>query len=203
MNKKWKVKDHYFMKAKKENRLARSSYKLEEIDVKFKIIESGNKVLDIGYYPGSWVQYALSRVGKSGLIIGIDIRAVNKELLCHSNIKLFKKNICDIKSLQDIEVNAPLDVVMSDMAPNTVGIKSVDQAKSLSLTESVFNILPKLLKMNGNLIIKFFDSQEIQNFLKNKRKSFLNFKLFRPKATRSRSKEIFLVGKNYSESIYS
>ena len=197
MNMKWKVKDYYFIKAKKENRLARSSYKLEEIDKKFRVIRPGDKVLDIGYFPGSWTQYALSKVGKSGLLVGIDIKQVNNSLLHYENIKLFKKDIFELKHLEDVGLNSHLDVVISDMAPNTVGIRSIDQAKSLNLAEAIFNILPKFLKMSGNLVIKFFDSHETQSFLKSKKESFSSLKFFRPKSTRPGSKELFFIGKNY------
>ncbi len=197
MNAKWKVKDHYFLKAKKENRLARSSYKLEEIDKKFRVIRPGDKVLDIGYFPGSWTQYALSKVGKSGLLVGIDIKPVNNDLLRCENIKLFEKDIFELNNLEDIGLNSHFNVVVSDMAPNTVGVRSVDQAKSFNLTEAIFDILPKFLKMSGNLVIKFFDSHETQSFLKSQKGFFSSLKFFRPKSTRPRSKELFFIGKNY------
>ena len=96
---KFKVKDHYFKKAKKENFLARSVYKLEEIDAKHRVLKKGDKVLDLGYYPGSWIQYSAQKVGESGKIVGVDIQEINPKLNLLNNVKLFQKSIFDIKSL--------------------------------------------------------------------------------------------------------
>ncbi len=193
----WKVRDHYFKKAKRENYLARSVYKLEEIDKKFRIIRPSDRVLDLGYFPGSWIQYTHLKVGDFGLVVGVDIKAVNKKLLHHKGIKLFEKSIFEIKKLQDVGEDAPFDVIVSDMAPSTTGIRSLDQDRSLNLTESVFHTLPLFLKEDGNFVIKVFDSHQTQVFLKDQKKFFRDFKFFRPKSTRSVSKEFFAIGRGY------
>lgn len=193
----FKVKDYYFNKAKKENFLARSIYKLEEIDQKFKVIKAGDRVVDLGYFPGSWVQYTSAKVKSEGTIVGIDIKPVNKKLLSLKNVKLFEKSIFDVNEVSDLDESDLFDVLLSDMAPNTTGIKSVDQARSLALIEKIFEILPIFLKPNGNMVLKVFDSHEAQVYLKEQKKNFKEFNFLEPKSTRSVSKEFFVIGKGF------
>jgi 23S rRNA (uridine2552-2'-O)-methyltransferase len=193
----WKVKDHYYKKAKKENFLARSIYKLEEIDKKYRILKKGDSVLDLGYYPGSWVQYTTTVVGTSGKVLGIDIQPVNKPLLKHKNVQLFEKSIFDIEGPEDLNSESHFDVILSDMAPKTTGIKSVDQDRSLELVESVFGLLPKVLKKDGTVVVKVFESNDAQVFLRGQRKRFKTLNFLKPKSTRSVSKEFFVIGKGY------
>ena len=193
----FKVKDHYFKKAKKENYFARSIYKLEEIDQKYKVLRKNDTVLDLGYHPGSWMQYTSQRVGDQGKVVGIDIKEINTKIQALSNVTVFKKDINDVKDLSDLGVSGKFDVVVSDMAPNTTGIKSVDQARSLNLVEMVFYNLPTFLKENGNFVIKVFDSHDAQEFLKKQKTVFKNFYFLKPKSTRSISKEFFVIGIGY------
>lgn len=193
----FKVKDHYFNKAKQENYLARSIYKLEEIDEKYKILKPGMKVVDLGYYPGSWIQYTSKVIGDEGLVIGIDIQEVNKKLSGVKNVRVYQKDIFDIQDLSQLGVSEGFDAVLSDMAPSTTGIKSLDQDRSLNLVESVFGLLPRFLKPGGNFVIKVFDSQHAQNYLKEQKNLFKEFSYLKPKSTRSVSKEFFVIGKNF------
>lgn len=193
----FKVKDHYFNKAKQENYLARSIYKLEEIDERYKILKPGMLVVDFGYHPGSWIQYTSKIIGDEGRVVGIDIRDLNKKLTGIKNVRVYQKDIFDIQDLKQLDVDSQFDVVLSDMAPNTTGVKSVDQARSLNLVESVFGLLPKFLKPGGNFVIKVFDSQDAQEYLKNQKNLFKEFHYLKPKSTRSISKEFFVIGKNF------
>jgi 23S rRNA (uridine2552-2'-O)-methyltransferase len=193
----FKVRDHYFEKAKKENYLARSIYKLEEIDKKYKVLNVGDHVLDLGYFPGSWIQYTAKKVGGKGKVVGIDIQAVNTKLEALDNVTVFEKDINDVKTIEELGVDKQFDVVVSDMAPSTTGIKSVDQIRSLNLVEMVFYHLPMTLKNNGNVVIKVFDGHEAQMFLKEQKKNFKSFQYLKPKSTRSVSKEFFVIGLGY------
>lgn len=193
----FKVKDHYFHKAKSENFLARSVYKLEEIDAKYGILKPGMQVVDFGYHPGSWIQYTSKAIGDQGRVVGIDVREVNKKLTGMKNVRVYQKDIFDIQDLSQLDVEDKFDVVLSDMAPNTTGIKSVDQDRSLNLVESVFGLLPKFLRPGGNFVIKVFDSQHAQNYLKSQKNLFSEFHYLKPKSTRSVSKEFFVIGKNF------
>jgi 23S rRNA (uridine2552-2'-O)-methyltransferase len=200
----FKVKDHYFNKAKSENYLARSIYKLEEIDKKFNLLIKAQRVLDLGYYPGSWTQYIAETFQKraiDGKVVGIDIQEVNENLQSNNMIELFQMDIFSpsFKSwIGDKIIKEGLfDVILSDMAPKTTGVKSVDQLRSLELVESVFDLLPMVLAANGNFVIKVFESQQAQDFLKSMRYNFEKTNMFRPKATRTVSKEFFYIGTNY------
>lgn len=193
----FKVKDHYFNKAKSENFMARSVYKLEEIDEKYRILRPGMLVVDFGYHPGSWVQYTSRIIGDQGRVVGIDVREVNKKLSGVKNVRVYQKDIFDIHDLKQLDVESQFDVVLSDMAPNTTGIKSLDQDRSLNLVESVFGLLPKFLKPGGNFVIKVFDSQNAQDYLKEQKNLFNEFHFLKPKSTRSISKEFFVIGKSF------
>ena len=193
----FKVKDHYYNKAKKKNYLARSIFKLEEIDHKFGLLEKTDSVVDLGYYPGSWIQYASKIINDNGTVVGVDIQEVNNKISSLKNVKLFCKDVFSIASPEDLGVHDKFDVVLSDMAPKTCGIKEVDQARSLELVEKVFSLLPTMLKEGGNLVIKVFDSHDAQEYLAENRKHFELFKNFKPKSTRSVSKEFFVIGKGY------
>lgn len=193
----FKVKDHYFKKAKKEQFFARSIYKLEEIDKKYSVLNKGDIVLDLGYFPGSWAQYTSKVVGKSGLVVGSDIQPINEKLLKLDNIKLFEKDVFNIDGPEDLELDKAFDCVLSDMAPKTTGIKDVDQARSLDLVEKTFSLLPKVLKVGGNFVIKVFDGHDAQVYLKSQKDRFGQFKYLKPKSTRSVSKEFFVIGKDF------
>jgi 23S rRNA (uridine2552-2'-O)-methyltransferase len=193
----FKVKDHYFNKAKKDNFLARSVYKLEEIDNKYKIINKGDTVLDLGYHPGSWMQYTSRKIGDEGKVVGIDIRDINPQIEVLKNATVFQKDINDVQSIEELGVSEKFDAVVSDMAPNTTGIKSVDQMRSLQLVEMVFYHLPNFLNNGGNFVIKVFDSHDAQMFLKAQRKLFKTYNFLKPKSTRSVSKEFFVIGTGF------
>ena len=193
----FKVKDHFFHKAKKENFLARSVYKLEEIDERFKIIKKDDQIIDLGYHPGSWIQYTAEKIGKNGLVVGSDIKEINNKLLNLPNVRLFQKDVFTIENMLELGVSDQFDVVLSDMAPNTTGIQSVDQIRSLNLVEMVFSLLPRFLKPGGNLVIKVFESNDAQVFLRTQKKHFEELHNLRPKSVRSVSKEYFVIGKNF------
>lgn len=193
----FKVKDYYYKKAKKENFLARSIYKLEEIDDKYKVIRKNDSIMDMGYFPGSWIQYTSKKVGADGKVIGVDIKPVNKTLMREPNVTVFEKDIFDVQELSEIGMDGKFDVIVSDMAPNTTGIRSVDQDRSLNLVEMVFYLAPKFLRHGGNIVIKVFDSNKAQMYLKEQRKLFNEFHFLKPKSTRSVSKEFFVIGKGF------
>lgn len=193
----FKVKDHYFKKAKQEKYLARSIYKLKEIDDKFSVLKKSDNVLDLGYFPGSWIQYTCEKIGDKGTVVGIDIKPINKMLTGIKNVKLIESDYLEYSEWNSLVPDGKFDVVLSDMAPNTTGIKDVDQMRSLGLVEKIIYELPVFLKSNGHLVFKVFDSNDAQMEIKNLRKIFTQVKIFRPDSTRSVSKEIFVIAKGY------
>ncbi len=193
----FKVKDYYFKKAKKENYLARSIYKLEEIDERFKILKKGDLVVDLGYHPGSWIQYTSDVIGNEGQVVGLDLKEINQKLFRLKNVSLFKTDFFELKSLEELGLTQKVDVLLSDMAPNTTGVKSVDQARSLNLVEGIFGILPLFLKYNGKMVVKLFESQMAQDFLRKQKSLFNELHFLRPQGTRTVSKEYFAIGLGY------
>ena len=195
----FKVHDYYFKKAKAEKFLARSVYKLEEIDQRFKILRKQDQVLDLGYYPGSWIQYTSRVIGSQGQILGVDLQEVNKELAALKNVKVIQEDVFNLteEQVRPLVKRFPVDVVLSDMAPKTSGIRSVDQDRSLELVQKIFALLPQFLKKSGNIVIKVFAGQDAQDYLREQKKQFADWHYLRPASTRSCSKEFFVIGKGY------
>jgi 23S rRNA (uridine2552-2'-O)-methyltransferase len=194
----FKVYDHFYKKAKQEQFLARSVYKLEEIDQKFGLLKDKLKVLDIGYFPGSWTQYCLKKIKNIDAIFrGVDVSPVQDSLLVDQRLKLYEQSIYDLNSLAQVEVEEKFDLIISDMAPKTTGIKHVDQLKSLSLVEDLVYKFPFFLQEGGDVVFKIFDGHDAQNFIKQLNASFEKVQKLKPKSTRKTSKEFYVIGKRY------
>jgi 23S rRNA (uridine2552-2'-O)-methyltransferase len=187
-------KDHYFKKAKQQNYAARSVFKLEEIDKKFKILQPNQVILDLGASPGSWSQYCSQKVGTGGRILGVDLKPVTAKL---SNAVFIQADLRDL-NLEETFINEgfhpPFDLVISDMAPNTTGIKLTDQARSFDLCELALQISQKFLKRDGHFICKLFHSDDFSSLRELIKQDFHRFEAVKPDSTRKISKEIFLIG---------
>jgi 23S rRNA (uridine2552-2'-O)-methyltransferase len=187
-------RDHYFRKAKKENFVARSVFKLEEIDKKFKLFKAGQSVLDLGATPGSWSQYASQKVGAQGRILAIDLNPLEVKL---KNVDFYQADIHDFdfeKYFLEQSLEPHFDAVISDMAPKTTGIRMTDQARSFELCEMAFAAAQKYLKKNGFFICKLFHSDDFTQMRELIKKDFHKFEAVKPDSTRKISKEIFLIG---------
>jgi len=187
-------KDHYFKKAKEQNFAARSVFKLEEIDQKFKIIHLKQKILDLGASPGSWSQYCSKKVGPEGRILGIDLSPVEVKL---PNAVFIQADLRDLNLAETIQQNgfAPIfDVIVSDMAPKTTGIRMTDQARSFELCELALNLSKQYLKKDGTFVCKLFHSDDFTTLRDLIKKDYQRFEAVKPDSTRKISKEIFLVG---------
>lgn len=187
-------RDHYFKKAKEQNFAARSVFKLEEIDQKFKIIHPNQKILDLGCSPGSWSQYCSKKVGPNGRILGIDLTEMKIKL---NNAVFIQADLRDLNLADTIQQNGfdPIfDIVLSDMAPKTTGIRSTDQARSYELCELAFNLALKYLKKDGHFVCKLFHSDDFTKLRDLIKSEFQRFEAVKPDSTRKISKEIFLVG---------
>lgn len=182
--------DLYSQKAKKEGYAARSVYKLKEIDEKYKIFKKKQNILDLGAFPGSWSQYALEKVGKKGLVVGIDIKNIEKSF--SDNFIFFHQSILDPEL--SLDQYAPFDCVISDMAPNTSGIKDKDVYESIELSTMAAEVAAKLMKPQGIFVCKVFQGEEIDLFFKNMKSIFKKTKTVKPLAVRKTSKEIYLIG---------
>jgi 23S rRNA (uridine2552-2'-O)-methyltransferase len=187
-------KDHFYHKAKEENFAARSIYKLEEIDQKYRVVKAGMQVLDLGAAPGSWSQYLSSKVGEKGRVLGVDLVPVGLTL---PNAVFIHADLRDL-NLEKIFIEnqfvPPFDGVFSDMAPRTTGIRVTDQARSMELCELALSIADRFLKPGGNFVCKFFHSDDFTELKKQIDARFGKVEVLRPKSTRKESKEIFLIG---------
>jgi 23S rRNA (uridine2552-2'-O)-methyltransferase len=184
--------DHYARRARKEQWLARSVYKLEEIDRKYTLMRPGHRVLDLGCYPGSWSQYCLRRVGPKGDVVGVDLKEPDR--LSASNFRFIQADILDV----DVEwlkcEIGPRDAVISDLAPQTSGIRVADVTRSLRLAEVAHRVALALLRKDGNFLCKIFEGAEIQVFRKEVFRHFRQGRTLRPAAVRKASREVYLLG---------
>jgi 23S rRNA (uridine2552-2'-O)-methyltransferase len=190
----YKPNDFYARKAKQENFAARSVYKLEAIDQKFKLLKQGQELLDLGCSPGSWSQYASQKIGSKGKIMGIDLTEMKIAL---PNAIFIQGDILTgsvSKWLLEAGFQTQLDGVISDMAPNTTGVKITDQSRSLALCEMAFSVATQHLRKGGYFICKIFDGPDVQQFREGIRPYFGKLSLLKPESTRKESKEFFIIG---------
>jgi 23S rRNA (uridine2552-2'-O)-methyltransferase len=185
--------DKYFKRAKKENYAARSVYKLKEMDKRFGLFKKGQTVLDLGAAPGSWTQFAGECVGPEGHVLGVDIQTTKHTF--PDNITFLQADVFSDSPelLEAMAPHAPFDLVISDMAPKTTGIKFADQANSLELCERAFEVAAKRLKKGGHFAVKIFEGGETKEYADSLRPYFGKVKYFKPYSSRSESKEIFIV----------
>ena len=194
MNKKKQWQDHYTRQAKKENFPARSVYKLQEIQQKHRLIKKGDKILDLGCSPGSWLQYAAKLTGDKGRVIGIDLKPA--KIQAAPNIEIITG---DVFELDTGSLGSDFNVVMSDMAPATTGHKAVDAARSAGLCEAALEIARSVLRPGGAFVCKIFQGPDFNQFVDSVRASFDKQKVFKPKSSRKASKEIFVIGIGFKE----
>ncbi|OFZ78735.1 MAG: 50S rRNA methyltransferase [Bdellovibrionales bacterium RIFOXYD1_FULL_53_11] len=187
-------RDYFFKKAKKENYAARSVYKLEELDERFKIIRPGMKILDLGAAPGSWSQYCSKKTGAGGVIMGIDLQRIELTL---PNAVFVQADLlsADLPAIMSVHsITPPFDLVLSDMAPKTTGFRDADQARSLELCELALSLALRHLRGGGGFVCKLFHSGGFEGLRNRIKHSFNRVEVLRPKSTRKESKEIFLAG---------
>lgn len=184
--------DHFSRQAKKENFPARSVYKLKEIQHKYRLIKKGDKILDLGCYPGSWLLYAAELTGKEGLVVGVDRKPVSINIPSH--VKIYT---CDILSIEDEflqSMGKDFNVVISDMAPPTTGNKFVDAARSSDLSRAALSVARKVLTPGGSFLRKIFQGEDFKTFSDLVKSIFNKHKIFKPQSSRKASREIYIIG---------
>lgn len=191
-------RDHYFLKAKRENYPARSVYKLREIDNRFKVFKKGMKVLDLGAAPGSWSLGAAERVGEQGCVLSCDIQTT--DTVFPRNIHFHQEDVFNRSAEFEAMLAqwAPFDVVMSDMAPQTTGTRFTDQARSLDLCLEAFEVARLYLAPGGAFIVKIFMGPDVMELVKPMRTVFSRVTSFKPQSSRAESKETFYVGLGFT-----
>lgn len=194
-SKRWLVEhfnDKYVKEAKKNKLRSRSWFKLAEIDQKNKLFQSGMHILDLGASPGGWSQYAISKIGKKGRVIAFDILPMSKII----GVDFFQIDFCNKKKLQlmlNNFSNINFDLIMSDMAPNITGYSFIDMPRIIEICNIALKISNCLLSRNGILLLKSFQGEGFNDFFSQMKIFFSKIKIFKPKASRARSREIFIL----------
>lgn len=194
----FKRHDHFYYKARHLGFVARSIFKLEELDQQFRLIHPKSHVLDLGCAPGSWLQYVSNRVSPNqGKVVGVDLLPVKSSFGPH--VQTVQKDIfvwIDDYIQEQSKEHAPcmFDVVLSDMAPNTTGIKSVDQDRSVELCRMALHVAKQLLKPKGHFCAKILEGGELPAFVFECKQLFETVHIKKPKGTRSISMETYIVG---------
>ena len=189
------INDHYVHLAQKDGYRARAAYKLLEINAKDKLIRQGTVIADLGSAPGSWSQVAAKLVGASGKVFALDILPMDEV----SNVSFIQGDFQEAEVLAKFVTlldNRPLDLVICDMAPNMSGNAVTDQAKSFNLCELALDFATEHLKAGGNFLVKAFQGAGYQEYVTAMREIFTTVQTRKPEASRNRSSEIYLLGKN-------
>jgi 23S rRNA (uridine2552-2'-O)-methyltransferase len=187
------LNDEFVKRAQKEGYRARAAYKLIEIDDKDKLIKPGMTIVDLGSTPGSWSQVAVQRLKGQGKVIALDIL----DMTGIAGVTFIQGDFREeavLKQLQEAINNKPVDLVIADMAPNISGVKDVDQAGAAYLTELALDFCVQWLKPNGNFLVKVFIGAGFDELVKTMRGHFDKVVTRKPKASRDRSSEVYLLG---------
>jgi 23S rRNA (uridine2552-2'-O)-methyltransferase len=187
------LNDEFVKRAQKEGYRARAAYKLIEIDDKDKLIKPGMTIVDLGSTPGSWSQVAVQRLKGNGKVIALDIL----DMAGIAGVTFIQGDFREeavLKQLQTAINNKPVDLVIADMAPNISGVKDVDQAGATYLTELALEFCKDWLKPNGNFLVKVFIGAGFDELVKTMRLHFDKVVTRKPKASRDRSSEVYLLG---------
>ena len=187
-------RDHYYKKAKEEKYRSRAAYKLFQAVKKHHFIENGNVVVDLGAAPGGWVQAARKIVGTKGFVLGVDLKPI--EPFSQRNVRTIIGDITEEETLQQILEFLPrkADALISDASPNISGIWEVDHARQIDLAQQALKIALKTLKPSGNFFAKVFEGDMLNDFIGELKQHFEIVKIMKPKASRAKSSEIFILG---------
>jgi len=191
--------DYYFRKAKKENYPARSVYKLEEAQLKYKFLKGGQRVLDLGCHPGSWSLYAAKILGERGMVVAADLQRTNLVVQKpHAEIHWLCYDVYSEEFVDFLKKNWPgFHVVLSDMAPHTTGSQYADHQQSLQLARRVLELAALFLHENGTLYCKVFQGEDFPEFLQACKPLFATVKVVKPKSSRTESREVFVLGRGF------
>lgn len=188
--------DEYVKRAQQEGWRSRAVFKLEEIDQKDRLLKPGMTIVDLGAAPGGWSQYAVKKLGRKGRIIALDIL----EMEPLDGVEFLQGDFTEDEPLERLLAavgNAKPDLVISDMAPNISGMDAIDQPKSMYLAELALDLAEKVLNPGGDFLVKVFQGEGFDEYLKTLRSRFGTVVTRKPKASRARSREVYLLARNY------
>ena len=194
-------RDYYYKKAKAEKYRSRAAYKLFQAIEKYHFIKNGDVVVDLGAAPGGWVQAARKIVGGRGFVLGVDLKPV--EPFPRSNVRTIIGDINEQETLEQILSMLPrkADVVISDASPNISGIWEVDHARQIDLAHQSLKIASETLRPLGNFFVKVFEGDLLVDFINKVKRHFEVVRIIKPKASRAKSSEIFVLGMHLKKSV--
>jgi len=189
--------DHYFKKAKQEGFRSRAAYKLLELQRRFRLMRPGDFVVDLGAAPGGWLQVAAEIVGPTGKVVGVDLQPIGN--FRERNIFFLQGDITTAATRAKTKelLGGPAHCVLSDMAPKLSGIRDADLARCLDLNRAALAVAAQLLRPSGSLLVKSFDSDDLQTFTQELQKVFLSVQRTRPEASRQGSSEFYFCAKDF------
>lgn len=189
-------RDYYYKKAKQEKYRSRAAYKLFQTIKKYGFIEYGDVVVDLGAAPGGWIQAARKTVGNKGFVLGIDLKPI--EPFTQPYVRTMICDITDEETVTQILEMLPrkADAVISDAAPNISGIWEVDHARQMDLAQKALEIAKEVLKPSGSFFVKVFQGDMLNDFLQKVKQNFVNVVIVKPEASRSKSAELFILGRS-------
>jgi 23S rRNA (uridine2552-2'-O)-methyltransferase len=189
-------RDYYYKKAKAENYRSRATYKLSQAAAKYHFIRKNDVVVDLGAAPGGWIQAARKIVGKKGFVLGVDLKPIAP--FPQEYIRTIVADMTEPVTPRQILDFLPrkADVVLSDASPNISGVWEVDHARQIDLAAQALKIALSVLRPSGNFFVKLFEGDMLADFLKTVEKHFVTVKIIKPKASRAKSSEMFLLAMN-------
>jgi 23S rRNA (uridine2552-2'-O)-methyltransferase len=189
--------DEYVKRARAEGYRSRASYKLLEIDARFNLLKPGATVIDLGAAPGGWCQVVIEKIGSQGTLIGIDLL----EMEPIPGVTFIQGDFTEAEPFEQLLASLdgrPVDLVFSDMAPNLSGVKNIDQPRAAHLVELSIDFADQVLRPGGGLVCKCFEGDGIQEIRQQYRARYGAVVNFKPKASRDKSRELYLVGQSFS-----
>lgn len=187
-------RDYYYKRAKEEKYRSRAAYKLLQAVDKYHFIKEGDVVVDLGAAPGGWIQAARKNVGGAGFVLGVDLKPL--EPFSESNVKTIIGDIIEPETLDQILSLLPrkADAVVSDVSPNISGVWEVDHARQIDLAQHSLEIALEILGSSGGFFVKVFQGDMLDDMISGVRKHFEDVRVIKPKASRAKSSEIFILG---------
>jgi 23S rRNA (uridine2552-2'-O)-methyltransferase len=199
MTKRWikeRKREYYYKKAKKEKYRSRAAYKLKQLNRKFDLIRRGDKVLDLGAAPGGWMQVSREAAGQEGFVLGVDLDEIKDFGL--ENVKGIQGDFTEEEMVGRIKTLLPkADVVISDASPDISGVWDIDHFRSVELCRSALAIAREILKPGGNFLAKVFQGGGLEDFFREVKGEFSYAKRTKPRASRGRSAEVYIIGKGF------
>jgi 23S rRNA (uridine2552-2'-O)-methyltransferase len=186
-------RDYYYKKAKVEQYRSRATYKLSQTVIKYHFINKGDVIVDLGAAPGGWIQAARKIVGKTGFVLGVDLKPIAP--FPQEYIRTIIADFTEPETVEQIRMFLPRkpDVVISDAAPNISGVWDVDQARQIDLADQALQLALKLLRPRGDFFVKVFEGDMLNDFIATVKQHFEVVKFIKPKASRAKSSEMFLL----------